>query len=85
MPHARTTIDDLGHGVFRKVRQALGVTAFGVNAMVLPPGTEWFRHFHDAQDELYFVHRGVAGFEVASATKRMRAPSGMSGPPSRFG
>jgi mannose-6-phosphate isomerase-like protein (cupin superfamily) len=40
------------------------VTAFGVNAIVLPPGTEWFNHFHHRQDELYFVHAGTAGFEV---------------------
>jgi mannose-6-phosphate isomerase-like protein (cupin superfamily) len=64
MGYAITTLDDLGAGVFRKVRQALGVTAFGVNAMVLAPGTGWFEHFHERQDELYFVHRGRAGFEV---------------------
>ncbi len=64
MGYARGSIDELGDGVFRKVRQALGVTAFGVNALVLPPGTEWFEHFHDRQDELYVVHRGRAGFEV---------------------
>ena len=64
MGHSRTTIDGLGDGVFRKVRRALSVSAFGVNAMVLPPGTTWFEHFHDEQDELYFVHRGRAGFEV---------------------
>lgn len=65
---SRTTIDELGPGVFRKVRRALGVTAFGVNAVVLPPGTEWFAHTHDLQDELYFVHRGRAGFEVGGET-----------------
>ncbi|HEX2506543.1 MAG TPA: GNAT family N-acetyltransferase [Gaiellaceae bacterium] len=59
-----TTIEELGDGVFRKVRRALGVTAFGVNAVVLPPGTEWFNHYHERQDELYFVHRGTAGFDV---------------------
>jgi mannose-6-phosphate isomerase-like protein (cupin superfamily) len=59
------SIEELGDGVFRKVRRALGVAAFGVNAVVLPPGTEWFLHYHDEQDELYFVHRGRAGFEVA--------------------
>ena len=64
MAHARATIDELGEGCFRKVRRALGVSAFGVNATVLPPGTHWFEHFHDEQDELYFVHRGRAGFEV---------------------
>jgi quercetin dioxygenase-like cupin family protein len=61
---ARTGIADLGDGVFRKVRRELGIIAFGANAMVLPPGTGWFRHFHDLQDELYFVHRGRAVFEV---------------------
>jgi mannose-6-phosphate isomerase-like protein (cupin superfamily) len=64
MGHAAGSIDDLGEGVFRKVRRALGVTAFGVNAMVLEPGSEWFEHYHDRQDELYFVHRGRAGFDV---------------------
>ena len=35
MAHAFGTIDELGDGYgFRKVRQALGVTAFGVNAIV---------------------------------------------------
>lgn len=64
MGYTRSTIDELGTGVFRKVRRELGITAFGVNAMVLPPQTGWFEHFHDRQDELYFVHRGTAGFEV---------------------
>ncbi len=59
-----TTVDELAPGVFRKLRHALGVTAFGVNAIVLPPGTEWFNHFHHVQDELYFVHAGTAGFDV---------------------
>ena len=54
----------MGDDVFRKVRRELGVSAFGANALVLPPGTEWFNHFHEEQDELYFVHRGKAGFLV---------------------
>ena len=64
MAHRHASIDDLGDGVFRKLRRELGITAFGANALVLPPGTEWFNHFHEKQDELYFVHRGIAGFEV---------------------
>lgn len=64
MPYAVASIGELGDGVFRKVRRALGVTAFGANAIVLPPGCEWFNHFHERQDELYFVHRGRAGFDV---------------------
>ena len=65
MGYAKATIDELGQGSgFRKVRQALGVTAFGVNAVVYPPGQEGFLHYHDEQDELYFVHSGRATFEV---------------------
>jgi mannose-6-phosphate isomerase-like protein (cupin superfamily) len=57
--YAVANIDALADGPgFRKVRQALGVTAFGVNAIELPPGYETGRHFHDEQEELYFVHQG---------------------------
>jgi mannose-6-phosphate isomerase-like protein (cupin superfamily) len=59
------SIDEMGDGVFRKVRRELGVTAFGVNALVLAPGVVSRPHFHEEQDELYFVHRGRARFEVA--------------------
>jgi mannose-6-phosphate isomerase-like protein (cupin superfamily) len=58
------TADELEGAFLRSVRKPLGVTAFGVNLLVLPPGTEWFNHFHERQDELYFVHRGRAGFRV---------------------
>ena len=64
MAHRHASIDELGDGVFRKLRRELGITAFGANALGLPPGTEWFNHFHEVQDELYFVHRGQAGFDV---------------------
>src|SRR5580658_10907409 len=47
-----------GHG-FRKVRKGLGVTAFGVNAIVMPAGYQSGRHYHETQEELYFVHRGA--------------------------
>ena len=57
-------LDDLGDGPgFRKVRKGLGVTAFGVNAIVLPAGLETGFHYHDAQEELYFVHRGAIEME----------------------
>jgi uncharacterized cupin superfamily protein len=60
-----TTLEELGDDYgFRKVRRALGVTAFGVNALVLPPGFPGFHHWHDNQDELYFVHRGRARIEI---------------------
>ncbi len=60
-----TTLEELGDDYgFRKVRRALGVTAFGVNALVMPPGFPGFHHWHDTQDELYFVHRGRARVEI---------------------
>jgi len=60
-----TTLGELGEDYgFRKVRRALGVTAFGVNAVVMPPGFPGFHHWHDTQDELYFVHRGRARVEI---------------------
>ena len=70
--YAFGSLDELGDGYgFRKVRRALGVTAFGVNAIVMPPSYEGFLHFHEQQDELYFVHRGRARFEVADETREV--------------
>jgi uncharacterized cupin superfamily protein len=58
-------LDDLGEGPgFRKVRSALGVTAFGVNAVVLPPGYTSRAHHHERQQELYLVLEGVIEFDL---------------------
>ena len=70
MGYAISTLDELGDGYgFRKIRAALGVEAFGVNALVYPPGYEGFSHYHDTQDELYFVHRGRIRVEVEGETR----------------
>jgi quercetin dioxygenase-like cupin family protein len=62
-------IDALGEGYgFRKVRKELGVTAFGVNALVRPPGYETKWHYHDLQEELYFVHRGAIEMEFGDGS-----------------
>jgi len=67
---AFSSLDELGEGYgFRKIRLPLGVTAFGVNALVYPPGYEGFHHYHDTQDELYFVHRGRVRVEVEDETR----------------
>ena len=77
MTHAFGSIDELGEGYgFRKVRRALGVEAFGVNVIVMPPGHEGFHHYHDEQDELYFVHSGTARVEV-EGEDRMLGPGGL--------
>ena len=70
--YAISSLDELGEGPgFRKVRSALGVTAFGVNGVVYPPGFVGFRHWHDTQDELYFVHRGRARVEVGDEVREL--------------
>jgi mannose-6-phosphate isomerase-like protein (cupin superfamily) len=57
------SIDGMGSGPgFRKVRRELDVKAFGVNAVVLPPGYASGPHYHDRQEELYLVHRGTVEF-----------------------
>jgi quercetin dioxygenase-like cupin family protein len=62
-------LDDLGEGPgFRKVRKGLGVTAFGVNAIVMPAGYVSGSHFHDTQEELYFVHRGTIEMEFGDGS-----------------
>jgi mannose-6-phosphate isomerase-like protein (cupin superfamily) len=67
-----SSLDELGDGYgFRKVRRPLGVTAFGVNGIVMPPGFEGFLHFHDRQDELYFIHRGRALVEIGGETREV--------------
>ncbi len=70
MSHAFSSLEELGKGPgFRKIRKPLGVTAFGVNALVYPAGYEGFSHYHDTQDELYFVHRGRVRVEVEGETR----------------
>jgi mannose-6-phosphate isomerase-like protein (cupin superfamily) len=57
--YAIAHLDDFGDGPgFRKIRAELGVTAFGINAIVLPPGYATPPHSHERQEEVYFVHRG---------------------------
>jgi mannose-6-phosphate isomerase-like protein (cupin superfamily) len=66
------SLEELGDGPgFRKVRRALGITAFGVNGVVMPPGFDGFEHFHYEQDELYFVHRGRARVEIGGETREL--------------
>jgi mannose-6-phosphate isomerase-like protein (cupin superfamily) len=67
------SLDGMGEGPgFRKVRKELGVTAFGVNAVVMPPGYASGRHLHERQEELYFVHRGTVEFTLGEDTVALR-------------
>jgi mannose-6-phosphate isomerase-like protein (cupin superfamily) len=72
-------IDDLGEGPgFRKIRKGLDVTAFGVNAIVMPPGIETGFHYHDLQEELYFVHRGMIEMEFGDGSVQRLEAGGMA-------
>ena len=72
MSHSFSTLDELGEGRgFRKIRAALGVEAFGVNAIVYPPRYEGPEHYHDVQDELYFVHRGRIRVDVDGESREL--------------
>jgi quercetin dioxygenase-like cupin family protein len=72
-------LDDLGEGPgFRKIRTPLGVTAFGVNAIVLPPGYATGSHFHEEQEELYFLHEGHVAIEFGDGSTEELRPGGLA-------
>jgi mannose-6-phosphate isomerase-like protein (cupin superfamily) len=77
--YAVAHLSDLGDGPgMRKVRGPLGVTAFGVNAIVLPAGYETNPHAHEQQEELYFVHRGAIEMRFADGTRHLLEEGGMA-------
>lgn len=49
---------------FVALRRALGVTAFGLNQMLLRPGERGRIHRHERQEEVYLVLRGTLTLEV---------------------
>jgi quercetin dioxygenase-like cupin family protein len=68
------SVDGLGEGPgFRKIRSELGVQAFGVNAVVLPPGYESGLHFHERQEELYIVLAGEIEFKLGDERRTLQA------------
>ena len=72
-------IDGMGEGPgFRKVRQELDVTAFGVNVIVLPAGMAGRRHHHERQEEIYFVHQGQIEFEFGDGSTHLLGPGAVA-------
>jgi mannose-6-phosphate isomerase-like protein (cupin superfamily) len=66
--YAVANIDALADGPgFRKIRRQLGVTGF-----------ETGRHFHDEQEELYFVHRGRVQIRLNDETEHELGPGGLA-------
>ena len=62
MTHKLVEASDVeaGHGVFRALSDPLGVRAFRINQLELPPGHEGPEHDHngDGQEEVYAVISG---------------------------
>jgi quercetin dioxygenase-like cupin family protein len=76
--YAVSSLGQMGEGPgFRKIRQELGVSAFGVNAIVLPPGYSTGEHFHDEQEELYFVHNGAVEFRFGDGSTHVVRAGGV--------
>ena len=75
--YAVANLSDMGEGYgFRKVRKTLGVNAFGVNAIVIPPSYETGRHYHEKQEELYFCHSGTIAIVFDDGTEHELGPGG---------
>jgi quercetin dioxygenase-like cupin family protein len=69
----------LGEGYgFRKIRRGLDVKELGVNAIVMPPGFESNGHYHDEQEELYFVHRGRIAMRFGDGTVHELGAGGLA-------
>jgi mannose-6-phosphate isomerase-like protein (cupin superfamily) len=76
---ATGNLDDMGEGPgFRKIRRELDVKEMGVNAIVLPPGIEQGMHWHERQEELYFVHSGEIEMEFGDGSKQRISSGGMA-------
>ena len=60
------------------MRQELGVTAFGVNVIVIPPGQTGNRHYHDRQEEIYFVHQGHVELEFGDGSEYLLGPGALA-------
>ncbi len=77
--YAVASLDEMGEGPgFRKVRRELDVTAFGINAVVLPAGYATGLHYHDVQEETYFVHRGEVEFRFGDGSTHVLGPGGFA-------
>lgn len=61
---------------FRAIRQALGVTAWGMNIIELDPRSTGYPehdHTHDGQEEVYVVLSGEVVLQTGDATRTLHA------------
>ena len=72
-------LDSMGEGYgFRKLRRELDVTEFGVNVITIPPGYATGGHYHERQQELYFLHAGRVEIEFGDGGKQTLEPGGIA-------
>src|SRR5215207_2296512 len=72
------SVGGLGSGPgFRKIRSALGVTAFGINAIVLPPAYATNPHHHETQEEVYIVLDGEIEITLGGEPRTL-GPGGLA-------
>jgi mannose-6-phosphate isomerase-like protein (cupin superfamily) len=77
--YAVSSLEEMGEGPgFRKVRRELDVTAFGINAVVLPVGYATGIHYHDEQEETYFVHQGQVEMRFGDGSTHRLGPGGVA-------
>src|SRR3712207_3261146 len=50
----------------------------GMNAIAIPPGYETGRHYHEEQEETYFIHRGTVEMTFGDGTSHVLGPGGIA-------
>ena len=58
-------------GVFLRARASLGATAFGLQVLTVPAGSDFYPkhdHRHDGQEEVYVVIDGSGEFDIEGET-----------------
>ena len=65
---------EASNGVFKPLRAALGVSAFGINQLEFPPGREGAEHDHsaDGQEEVYAIVKGSGTIRVDGEEHELR-------------
>jgi len=75
LPEGDESIESFRDGIFRKVRRALGTTAFGINELRMPAGYEGKEHDESqtGHDEVYAILEGSATFTIDGDEVRVAA------------
>ena len=85
MTHSIVDANDIEaqKGVFKPMGRTLGVSAFGINQLELPPGAEGPMHDHaaDGQEEVYVIVRGNGTIRLNGAEEQLEVGKYVFVPP----